>query len=297
MSLSIVNPIKQRLKSLPLAVIRGGKRDGHLLVYEDTAAAPGMETSMITLDDPVEVFELIPETRQGMRSVYHICAPSGAGKSTLAAGFARNFQNLFPTGKIVIISSVDLEDPAFDGVDHVRLAADEELNQISMPELAAASGDDSTLLIFDDIEGLPKEKKKALENFQQRALETGRKLNIHVLSLFHRAASGGSTRTSLGECNGLAFFPKANCGNLSYTLKQHFNINPSIKRLLKQPEWGRWVLCRTDGCPAYLLGEKRCALYDSDEVEEDLRCAFMEEKAANTRAARILRESKPMDIW
>lgn len=283
MSLVLQPATKARSDSaVVLAVLRGGRRDGHLLLWNDDDDG----SSLITLADG-ESFELVPETRPGMRSVYHIVGPSGAGKSTLAAGFARNFQDLWPEGKIVIVSSVDTPDPAFEDFEHERVAADEELDSIGMPELASASNGDQTLLVFDDVEGLPKARKKALENFQQRALETGRKLGIHCLSIFHKAASGNATKTSLAECNGLAFFPRANTGNLAYCLQHHFNLNPGIIRLLKSPEWGRWILVRTDGHPSYILGEKRAAIYDADVVDEELkRAAVVARARANAEAKR-----------
>ncbi len=287
MALHLVPPIARYAKMekgfIPLAVVRGGAHPGRLLCFHPDDQGGD---SLLTLGDD-ETFELIPEIRDGMRSVYHIVGPSGSGKSTVSAGFARNFQRLWPDGKIAVVSSIEDFDPAFEGIDHVRLAADEELDAIEMPELAAASEGDPTLLIFDDVEGLPKARKRALENFQQRALETGRKLNIHVLNIFHRAAAGNSTKTSLSEANGVVMFPRANTGNLEYTLKRYFNINPSIKKLLKAPEWGRWVLVRTDGHPSYLLGEKRASLYDSDEVNDELRRAGIVERA---RACALARE-------
>ena len=242
---------------------------------------------MITLDDG-EVFELWPETRLGMRSVYHIVAPSGAGKSTLAAGFARNFRELHPDGRIVVVSSIEDDDPAFEGVDGlVRIGIDETLNDICMAELAASSGDDATLVIADDVEGLDKKRKAAIEAFMQRALETGRKLKIHTLSLFHRAASGNATKSSLLESNGLAYFPKSNVGNLSYALTKHFGIDPSVMSLLKQ-DFGRWVLLRTDGEPSTVVGEKRAALYDQDSIERALKENTLRERlltAAEVKAA------------
>lgn len=272
---------------VPLATVEGGRRGGHVLMWHEEA-----EEGPALVDlEPGERFALAPETRPGMRSVYHIGGPSGAGKSTVAAGFARNFQDTWPSSHIVVVSSVEDDDPAFEGIEHTRVRACHELDDVSMPELAATSDGGPTLIIFDDVEGLPKADKAALENFQQRALETGRKLGIHTLSLFHRFANGRSTKSSLGEANGLVWFPKANTSNLDYVLKHYFSVNPIVKCLLKK-DWGRWVLARVDGCPSYLLGETRAALYDGDEIEAALKKEAALDKA---RAAAEFKASIAAD--
>lgn len=293
MSLAICPPSRayRDAKCVPLAVVEGGRRSGHVLMYDED---PEKGPALIDLE-PKERFTLMPETRRGMRSVYHIGGPSGAGKSTVAAGFARNFQELHPESHIVVVSSVEDDDPAFEGVEHTRVKASADLDEVGMPELAATSNGGPTLIIFDDVEGLPKADKTALENFQQRALETGRKLGIHTLSLFHRFANGRSTKSSIGEANGLVWFPKSNTSNLDYVLKNYFNLNPIIKKLLKK-DWGRWVLARVDGSPSYLLGETRAALYDGDEIESALKkeAALERAETAAELKARIAEERKAM---
>ena len=215
-------------------------------------------------------FELIPEIRPEMRSVYHIVGPSGAGKSTVAAGFARNFHELGP-GNIMLITSVaGKPDPAFEKIEHTVLPVSQALEELSMEEIEQSSQGHPSLLIFDDVEGVKDAERRALQGFQQRALETGRKLGIHVLNIFHRPASGKATRASLGESNGVVFFPKANKGNLPYMLKSHFGIDPKIIPHLKDG-WGHWILLRTDGIPAYILGEKRAAIFDTDQIAKALR--------------------------
>ena len=272
----------KRGDGLPLAIIRGGARDKQLLVHDEEPLEGSAQ--LITLE-PDERFQIIPETRPGMRSVFHIVGPSGAGKSTLAGEFARAFKEIWPTSRVIIVSTVDAEDPAFSDLDHTRVEIDEGLNDIGMPELAASAKGAPVLLVFDDVEGLPKAKKLALESFQQRALETGRKLKIHTLSLFHRAAAGNSTKTLLSEANGLAFFPRTSTGNLGYALEKHFSIPPAIRTMLKDG-WGRWVLLRTDGSPSYILGERRASIYDAEELQTLLRRQEKRERAQDSALAR-----------
>jgi hypothetical protein len=163
-----------------------------------------------------------------------------------------------------------------------------------------AEGTPATLLIFDDVEGIPKTKRLALERFQQSALETGRKHRVHVLSIFHRAASGNSTKTSIGEANGLLIFPKASASNLTYLLKRYFNLSPKLKSLLADG-WGRWCLIRTDGSPAYILGQKRAAIYNHDEVEDAIKQReLIDRKLAHKSAAAVVESTSrqhPMDDY
>jgi ABC-type dipeptide/oligopeptide/nickel transport system ATPase component len=106
----------------------------------------------------------MPDPRPGRRCVYHIVGASGAGKSTVAADFAENFAEMFPNNKTIIISGDEAEDPAFEGVEHERVKASAELNEIPINELCADV--DGTLLIFDDVEAIPdKADRLALESF------------------------------------------------------------------------------------------------------------------------------------
>lgn len=270
--------------AIPLAVVRGGKHDKQVLFYEEEATREG-DQQVNLLND--ETFEPLPETREGMRSVFHISASSGGGKSTLAGKFGENFKRLWPDSQVLVISSTSDDDPAFAGVEHSRIAIDQSLDEIQIDKLC--SGFVATLLIFDDVEGVPKDKKKALENFSQRALETGRKFNCHVLSLFHRPANGTATKTSLNECNGFIYFPKNPCSNLAYVFKTHLSLPVGLISLLK--DFGRFVLIRTDNAPSYILGSKKACLYDPEKVDTIItKRKIMNREAAKKEAREELDE-------
>jgi len=246
--------------AIPLAVIRGGQHDKQILFYEENATREGDQQVNLPQN---EIFEPLPETRPGMRSVWHVCGSSGAGKSTVAGKLAENFTKIFPDSQIFVISSTADDDPAFSKVDHQRINVDESLNDIQIDKLCDKVS--ATLLIFDDVEGVAKERKKALENFSQRALETGRKFNCHVVSLFHRPASGGATKISLNESNGFIYFPKNPPTNLSYVFKSHLALPIGLITLLK--DFGKFVLIRTDNAPSYILGSKKACIYDPEKAD------------------------------
>ena len=284
MALVIQPATRARAKAdVPLAVVRGGKRDGHLLVH--TVAAPDSE-QLITLSPP-EVFELIPESRPGMRSVMHVVGPSGVGKSSVAAGFMRNFQLQWPEGRILVISSVCDPDPAYEGIEHTRVPIDEELPLVTMAEIAATSNGSPSCLVFDDVEGLPKKRQEALRIFQQHALEVGRKLHLHCLNIFHRCASGKSTSSSLSESNSIIYFPANPTSNLDYALKAHLGIDKVVRQVLKDG-FGRWVQLRVDSAPSVVVGEQRAAIWDPDAIAAALKKLNYKERAIAT--AEIRRE-------
>ncbi len=268
---------KRPKNALPVARVRGGELDNAILFHTDD------DTGTQLIDLPDGEFTPMPDPRPGRRCVYHIVGASGAGKSTVAADFAENFAEMYPNNKTIIISGDEAEDPAFEGVDHERVKASVELNEIPINELCADV--DGTLLIFDDVEAIPdKADRLALESFQGRALTTGRKHNAHVLSLVHRGADGKATKTSLLESNGLIVFPKhAGGANLRYMLETHFGLPAQIKDIIKDG-FGRWVLIRNDAEP-YILGPLRAAIYDADDVAGALKSRKLVDKKIMNKQA------------
>lgn len=270
---------KRPKNALPVARVRGGELDDAILFHTDD------ETGSQLIDLPHgSEFTPMPDPRPGRRCVYHVVAASGAGKSTFAASFADNFAEMWPKNhKTIIISGDEAEDPAFEGVEHERVKASAELNDIPINELCEPN--DATLLIFDDVEAIPdKADRLALESFQGRALTTGRKHNCHVLSLVHRGADGKATKTSLLESNGLVIFPKhAGGSNLRYMLETHFGLPAAMKDIIKDG-FGRWVLIRNDAEP-YILGPNRAAIYNDDELAGALKSKKLIEKKIQNKQA------------
>jgi len=268
---------KRPKNALPVSRVRGGALDNAILFHTDD------ETGSKLIDLTDGEFTPMPDPRPGRRCVYHVVGASGAGKSTVAADFAENFAEMYPNNKTIIISGDEAEDPAFEGVEHERVKASVELNEIPINELCADV--DGTLLIFDDVEAIPdKADRLALESFQGRALTTGRKHNAHVLSLVHRGADGKATKTSLLESNGLVVFPKhAGGANLRYMLETHFGLPAAIKDIIKDG-FGRWVLIRNDAEP-YILGPNRAAIYDADDVAGALKSRRLVDKKIMNKQA------------
>lgn len=274
---------RQLQNAIPLAITTSG----NILYYSETS--PNLEVltnGLIELPEG-DAFHILPETRPALRTAMMIVGSSGSGKSTIAADFGKHFLQVFPKGRVYIVSIDTSEDPAFEGIPHERIPVDESLEEVSISDIGSNGDPDAAVLvIFDDVEGLQGKRKKALEAFTQRVLETGRKHNVHTISIHHRPANGTATKSALTESNSLVFFPRGANSNLAYTLKRYYSIPPEIKHVLKT--FGRWVQCRVD-IPV-IIGETKAAYYDTDEVASALK-----EKAAVDRKKSTIMAKAAVD--
>lgn len=210
-----------------------------------------------------DAFQVLPETREALPQHIHVVGPSGSGKSTWAGNFARLFSRE-KGGRVAVISADAADDPALPC--DVRLQVCPELADVDLESIADPG--QPLLLVFDDVEGIPKKEAKSLEQFRKAALERGRKLGISTINIYHRGASGGSTRDSLGEATGFVVFPRAGLtANTQYMLKNYAGVPGSLLSLLRKlPEWGRSVFV-SNSAPPVAIGGRRAALLDPFEIE------------------------------
>lgn len=256
--------IKGRLLSSfyrPIAVIRGGPSNGKYLVVSDREMVDG-KTAIVL---PQGVFELIPETREKIAQHIHIVGPSGCGKSSVCEEIASNASD-----KVVVISADEDDDPNLKSVD-MRLKASPELCELEVSKLR------NGLIIFDDVEGVPKDTQKALNVFKQALHERGRKFGLKTINVYHRAADGNNTKSSLNEMTHCVVFPRFCNKNTRYMLKTYACVPENLCDLLKEkPCWGRRVLIAVNDTPCYMVGERCATIIDSTLLEAI--CKFKHKK-------------------
>ncbi len=239
----------------PIARVVGGKPDGNcfLVVSDDHKGVEALEIGMDSR------FELIPECREKTAQHVHVVGPSGCGKSSTCQELVNNYP-----GKSIVVSADEEEDSNLSHVDG-RIKADETLGELEIEELRSPNG---TMVIFDDIEGVPKPVAKSL-NILKRALhERGRKYGICTVNVYHRGADGESTRSSLGEMTHMVLFPQfANNQNTRYLLSKYAGLPENFCDLLSNPLWGRRVLIAINDVPQYVVGEHAAAILNHSTIE------------------------------
>jgi len=227
--------------------------DPHAFVVVSEHTDPFAEDMSISA--PVgDSFVPLPEMKPCVASHIHVAGPSGSGKSTFADMMAEMYKSIVG-GRVIVVSADGDEDPNLTHVD-TRVPIDESIAQVNIKDMAGADG---ALVIFDDVEGLPKESASAFRAFEQAVKERGRKMGLHSISIYHRGAANKSTQASLNEATGYVVFPKKLSSNITYMLKQYADIPPEVVNMIGRGDWGRWLYI-VPGC--YMLGEKKAAIID-----------------------------------
>ena len=249
------------------------------VVISDSPTTTGEESSALqALGDGC--FVPLPELLPNKACHLHMCGPSGCGKSTFCNMYAGEFKKHLG-GQVYVISADGSPDPNLTNVD-VRVPIDETLANVKLETLAGEPGSPPALIIFDDVEGLDKDKATALRVFEQAVKERGRKMGLHSISVYHRGAANKATQASLGEATAFVVFPQNLSTNTTYMLKKYADIPDEVAGLIRRGGWGRW-LCISPG--NYLLGEKKAAIIDPAFMTA---IAKAEKKRMNSAAAKAL---------
>jgi len=238
----------------PIARVVGGHQGQCFLVVSDKH--DGVEALEIGMDAR---FQLIPECRDKTAQHIHVVGPSGCGKSSTCQELVNNYP-----GKAIVVSADEEEDSNLADVDG-RIKADETIGEIEIEELRNPEG---TMVIFDDIEGVPKPVAKSLNIFKRALHERGRKYGICTVNVYHRGADGESTRSSLGEMTHMVLFPQfANNQNTKYLINKYAGLPENFCDLLSNPLWGRRVLIAINDVPQYVIGEHAAAILNHTTIE------------------------------
>ena len=252
----------------------------------------GVEGSQSLSAPDGDKFSPIPELKPNVASHLHVSGPSGSGKSSFADLYANNFKRYHPGGRVVVISADTDPDPNLTHVD-ARVGVDESIAEIPLEQIASPPDAEGrrrpTLVILDDVEGLPKPKAVALRVFTQGIKERGRKLGLHSLSIYHKGASNLTTRDSLSEATSFVVFPHRLNSNAEYMLKKYAGIPPEVCSLIRRGSWGHWLIVTPGQC---LLGEKKAAVVDPAILSSIARAEKVRLTKAATQAVAAEQEPK-----
>jgi hypothetical protein len=234
-----------------LAVVQGGRNAGMLVCVNDE---PGR--SRLDIHDGYLTYE--PPHDPSQRFILATMAASGSGKSTQLALISERYHTLYPRRPIVLMSRLE-EDETLDTLPYIRRIRVDSLleSPFDLRELQ------DCLMIIDDVEGLPIQLEKAVQQVLELVLTQGRHTNTSLLYSAHNLTSGNKTRTLLNEAHAYLVFPHAtSMMQLKYLLERYAGLDrKEIAAIRKLPS--RWV-CVTRRYPTAIFGEHEAYLPHSE---------------------------------
>lgn len=225
MSLSFIN----NKDGVNLAKIHGGQFNNQIVsVFEPNAKIDEKKTF-----DEIDLkkngkFKLCPTNKE--RNCIFITGQSGSGKSYVIKEFIVDYKNLFPKREIYFFSQ-KTEDKTVDEIKN-------KFNRMRIDDTLLAHPlhpDDfkECLVIFDDVENLPKKYRDHLYWIRDCLLELKRQDKVSVIIVNH-LPTGLEIKKVLNECNIIVFFLANWNRGLKYLLYEYLGLDKhELKKLRK----------------------------------------------------------------
>jgi hypothetical protein len=245
---------------------RGGNRYGH---YEAAPVPVAIVTSRDRLNGgvlyacenagqreillpPQAQFSVLPSAKADVRDVLCIVGASGSGKSWVARSFAEEYQKLWPTRRVYVLSALR-SDKTLDSLPKLKRVNIDTLVEDPFERGEELEAFRNSLVIFDDCESLTGPHKQAVNELQDALLTMGRHKNVSIIVCNHLSTRGKETRQMLNEATKFIVFP-AGMGyhQLRYLLTHHVGIDPKDLPDINKIH-SRWVLL-SRSLPRFLLG-------------------------------------------
>ena len=184
----------------------------------------------------------------------YIAGKSGVGKSSIASMYCREYREMFPNRRIILISTHSDED-AYKMFDVDKIPLDDDFME-SPPQLEDLS---DSLVIFDDTDNLTSKKlQESVKNVNSNLISNGRKYNIHVITMSHQVMDYSRTRHLLNEANRVVLFLGTGAYHTKRYLKEYAGLDKDqIKKVLGLKS--RWV-CLGLTVPNYIVAQGEVSL-------------------------------------
>jgi hypothetical protein len=191
---------------------------------------------------------MIPIPSKQSERIY-IAGKTGSGKSCIAALYAREYNLMFPKRKIYIFTKHEKE-KAYSAIPHIEITSDNEIvkEPIEVKKLS------KSLVIFDDCDHIQdKIVSKNLRMLNNDIITTGRKYDIHSVTLRHILLDYVDTRRLLNEANKVIFFNSGSNYHTTRYLKVYVGLDQKqIKKITSLTS--RWTMISLS-LPMYVLHE------------------------------------------
>ena len=191
---------------------------------------------------------MVPIPAEETERIY-IAGKSGSGKSCLAAIYAREYHSMFPKRKIIIFTKHE-KDKAYEGIPHREVLCDDPIlkKPIKVTSLS------NRLVIFDDCDHIQdKTINDNVRRLNDDLITTGRKYNIHVLTLQHQLLNYKDTRNLLNEANKVVFFNSSCNYHITRYLKTYVGLAPEMIKKITGLK-SRWTMISLS-IPSYIMHE------------------------------------------
>ena len=206
--------------------IRLVAEDKNQYIYFNSEGTPN------TFETDSEI-EIIPNSKA--REIMYVTGPSGSGKSHFASKYLEKFCEIFPDSKVLLFSRKD-SDKVFDDIKQItRIKINKELIDADINILTTCK--ENTLLIFDDIDSLPKNYWDCVAKLIYDLCEVGRSYKLYGIITSHLINSNNKkfSRIILNEAHYVVFFPKTNIKGNIYYLTNYCGLEKNaIKELLNK---------------------------------------------------------------
>ena len=184
----------------------------------------------------------------------YIAGKSGVGKSTIASMYIREYTEMFPDRRVILVSTHS-DEKAYEMFDITQIPLDDSFVE-KPPELLDLQ---NALVIFDDCDNLTSKKlSDAVKAVNNNLIANGRKYDIHVITMSHQLMDYSRTRHLLNEANRVIFF----LGGSAYHNKRYLSVyagldKSQINRVLSLKS--RWV-CLGLTMPNYFISQHEVGL-------------------------------------
>lgn len=208
----------------------------------------GKITNRLKKDFELSSGIIIPIPDKESERIY-IAGKSGSGKSFLTAIYAREYNEMFPKRKIYIFTKHDKE-KAYKNIPHIEITCDDDM----VKEEIKVTDFKKSLVIFDDCDHIQDKKISTnIRRFNNDLITTGRKYDIHTITLQHQLMDYKETRNLLNEANKVIFFNSASNYHVTRYLKVYVGLDPQqIKKITGLKS--RWTMISLS-IPTYVLHE------------------------------------------
>lgn len=226
-------------------------------IYNSVRKSPALGTRLDLSDGGS--MQVIPMTDLP-RTVCFTFGQSGSGKTYWTFNFARQYQKLFPKNPIYLFSRLESDDTLDKLKGLKRVKIDETIGEAGL----SATDFPNSLVLFDDIDSLPKTMKEPVYHILRDILEVGRHHKTSVCVTAHLGANHGDTRTILNEAHILTCFPGGSSPKaIRYVLSTYGGLeNNDINRLMKIGS--RWISVRRH-FPGAVVYQHGCYLSNATE--------------------------------
>ena len=215
------------------------------------------------------------------RDIVYLSGQSGCGKSTMIKKFAERYRRVWPKRHIVLISALgeDTTLPTDEPPLYIKRIDQEAMveDKITLEELQ------DVLLIFDDVEGMPKDMAVAVQELADLVGNRGRHQATSLLYASHLSTDYKRTRNLLMESHWYVFYPSATSAKqLVHLLSTYGGMDrEQVHAARRLPS--RWVALRKMYPPVIMYDGGAYILHDTTLTDKDKDCLLYTSDAPTNR--------------